>query len=156
MINLFSKFNTPKNIECLSAPNGTTRGIFSVIGTISIGNIELEILDGLSGHTAGQVFLYSRTHGLLFAADSVINFASLSKERADYSSLAAFLVTSVNVDSDSAKKERKGLLELAQETDTHLASYGRQCLICGGHGAVSVLEGGKLAVTGQIERYEAR
>ena len=116
-------------------------------------DVELEILDGLNGHTAGQVFLYSRTHGLLFAADSVINFASLSKERADYSSLAAFLVTSVNVDSDNARKERKGLLELAQDTDNEQISCGKRCLICGGHGAVSVLENGKLAAYGEIERY---
>jgi glyoxylase-like metal-dependent hydrolase (beta-lactamase superfamily II) len=153
MINLFSKFNTPKKIECISVPNGTTRGIFPVIGVVSIGAIELEILDGLSGHTAGQVFLYSRDHGLLFAADSVINFASLSKERADYSSLAAFLVTSVNVDSDSAKKERKGLLELVQKTDAYLAPARKQCLICGGHGAVSILKEGTLVVSGVIERY---
>ena len=153
MINLFSKFNTPKKIECISVPSGTTRGIFPVIGVVSIGAVELEILDGLSGHTAGQVFLYSRTHGLLFAADSVINFASLSKERADYSSLAAFLVTSVNVDSDNAKKERKELLELVQNTDAYLSPSGKQCLICGGHGAVSILKEGTLVVSGVIERY---
>jgi len=153
MINLFSRFNTPDEIECFFAPNGNTRGIFPLIGRVSIGDIELEVLDGLSGHTAGQVFLYSRTSGLLFSADSVINFTSLSKERADYSSLAAFLVTSVNVDSDMAKKERKGLLELAQDTDNELISAGKHCLICGGHGAVSVLDGGKLVICGDIERY---
>ena len=153
MINLFSRFNTPDEIECFSDRNGITRGIFPVIGRVSIGSIELEVLDGLSGHTAGQVFLYSRKSGLLFAADSVINFASLSKERADYSSLAAFLVTSVNVDSDMAKKERKGLLEMAQDTDNELVSSGKRCLICGGHGAVSVLDDGKLVAFGDIERY---
>ncbi|MDO9326765.1 MAG: MBL fold metallo-hydrolase [Methanoregula sp.] len=153
MINLFSKFNIPKKIECISAPDGTTRGIFPVIGKVSIGAVELEILDGLSGHTAGQVFLFSQDHGLLFAADSVINFASLSKERADYNSLAAFLVTSVNVDSESAKKERKGLLELVQKTDIYLAPAGKRCLICGGHGAVSILDEGKLVICGDIERY---
>ena len=36
-----------------------------------------------------------------------------------------------------------------------LTGSGRRCLVCGGHGAVSVLENGKLAVTGTIERYEA-
>ena len=154
MINLFSRLNIPEKIECISAHGKTARGIFPVIDRVSIGNIELEVLDGLSGHTAGQVFLYSRTSGLLFAADSVINFASLSKERADYSSLAAFLVTSVNVDSDMAKKERKGLLELAQDTDNELISNGRLCLICGGHGAVSVLDDGNLVVFGDIERYK--
>lgn len=153
MINLFSKFNNPKNIECFSASDGTTRGIFPVIGKISTGEVNLEILDGLSGHTAGQVFLYSPVHGLLFAADSLINFASLSQERADYSSLAAFLVTSVNVDSENARKERKGLLELVQKTDTLLSPVGKQCLICGGHGAVSVLVEGKLVAYGAIEHY---
>jgi glyoxylase-like metal-dependent hydrolase (beta-lactamase superfamily II)/uncharacterized protein with ACT and thioredoxin-like domain len=153
MINLFSRFNTPEEIDCISAPTGITREIFPVIGTVSIGDIELEVLNGLGGHTAGQVFLYSRRSGLLFAADSVINFASLSQERADYSSLAAFLVTSVNVDSDMAKKERKDLLELARDTDNELSSSGRRCLICGGHGAVSVLESGKLVAYGKTERY---
>lgn len=153
MINLFSKFNTPNTVECLAGPEGKMQGIFPVIGSVSIGNVELEILDGFNGHTAGQVFLYSRNLGLIFAADSVINFASLSQERADYSSLAAFLVTSVNVDSGSAKKERIGLLDLARETDVHLASSGRRCLICGGHGAVSVLEGTKLVASGEIERF---
>jgi glyoxylase-like metal-dependent hydrolase (beta-lactamase superfamily II) len=155
MINLFSKFNTPADIRCFGPLAGTTRGIFPVIGTCSIGDVELEILDGLGGHTHGQVFLYSKGHGLLFAADSVINFASMTKERADYSSLAAFLVTSVNVDSEYARKERKALLELAEETNRELSKTGRTCLICGGHGAVSVLEAGKLAVTGTIKRYDA-
>jgi glyoxylase-like metal-dependent hydrolase (beta-lactamase superfamily II) len=153
MINLFSRFNTPEEICCISSPNEKNRGIFPVIGMITIGDLELEVLDGLGGHTEGQIFLYSRKTGLLFAADSVINFASLSKERADYSSLAAFLVTSVNVDSDSAKKERKGLFELAQDTDNELISTGKHCLICGGHGAVSVIENGKLVICGEIEHY---
>lgn len=155
MINLFSRFAIPEDIRCFSEPTGKTRGIFPVIGTVTIGSLELDVLDGLGGHTFGQVFLYSREHGLLFAADSVINFASLTKDRADYSSLAAFLVTSVNVDSDRAKQERINLMALADETDRALGASGRRCLICGGHGAVSVLENGKLVPYGEIERYEA-
>ena len=155
MINLFSKFNTPSDIRCFEGPSGAIRGIFPVIGTLEIGSIVFEVLESLGGHTFGQIFLYSREEGLLFAADSVINFASLSKERADYSSLAAFLVTSVNVDSERATKERRALLELAKETDEYLKKSGKRCLICGGHGAVSVLENGKLAVAGTIEQYRA-
>jgi glyoxylase-like metal-dependent hydrolase (beta-lactamase superfamily II)/ACT domain-containing protein len=155
MINLFSRFNTPEDIRCFGAPEETTRGIFPVIGRFTIGDIELEVLDGLGGHTHGQVFLYAKDHGLLFTADGVINFASLTRERADYSSLAAFLVTSVNVDSEQASKERKALIALAQETDAALAGSGRCCLVCCGHGAVSVVENGKLAVNGTIERYKA-
>ncbi len=156
MINLFSRFNTPKDIRCFSGPDGSARKTFPVIGRCRIGDIELEVLDGLGGHTHGQVFLYSRDHGLLFTADSIINFTSLTKERADYNSLAAFLVTSVNVDSENAKKERMGLLDLAQETDAVLASSCHRCLICGGHGAVSVLENKKLIPAGTIERFNAK
>ncbi len=155
MINLFSRFSVPADIHCFGQPNGEKRGIFPVIGSITIGPLVLDVLDGLGGHTFGQVFLYSKEYGLILAADSVINFGSLTKARADYSSLAAFLVTSVNVDSDRAKQERIALTALAEETDKALASTGRRCLICGGHGAVSVLENGKLTAFGTAEEYHA-
>lgn len=155
MVNLFSKFTVPPEVQCFTGPSGTCRGIFPVIGSFRVGDLDLEVLDGLGGHTCGQVFLYSKAYGLIFAADSVINFGSLTKERADYSSLAAFLVTSVNVDSDRAKQERVALTDLADETDKALVASGKRCLICGGHGAVSVLANGKLAAYGEIERYEA-
>ncbi|MFA5254849.1 MAG: MBL fold metallo-hydrolase, partial [Methanoregula sp.] len=97
--------------------------------------------------------LFSAEEGLLFTADAVINFSSLTKERADYSSLADFLVTSVNVDSELARKERRALLELAAETDRALAPKDKRCRICGGHGTISVLENGKLATCGEVIRY---
>jgi hypothetical protein len=59
----------------------------------------------------------------------------------------------VNVDSELAKKERKVLLDLALETDAKLVTAGRRCLVCGGHGAVSVLEGTRLIAHGTVERY---
>jgi len=155
MINLFSKFNTPISVQCFSAPAGMMRGIFPVLDSIRIGDLELEVLEGLGGHTRGQIYLYSQRAGLLFAADSVINFASLTRERADYSSLAAFLVTSVNVDSDLAKKERKALLDLTSRTDKALLKTGRRCLVCGGHGAISVYEGTALVAHGDIEHYQS-
>ena len=153
MINLFSKFNSPVQVQCFGNPPKTMRGIFPVLCTVKIGDLEMEVLEGLGGHTCGQIYLYSQKTGLLFAADSVINFSSLTPERADYSSLAAFLVTSVNVDSDLAKKERRALLDLVQQTDTALVSTGRRCLLCGGHGAVSILDGNTLVSYGTIERY---
>jgi hypothetical protein len=77
----------------------------------------------------------------------------MTKERADYSSLAAFLVTSVNVDSGRASQERKALLALAETTDAAMKKIRKRCLVCGGHGAVSVIENGRLAAYGPIEHY---
>ena len=153
MINIFSRFISPKHVQTFATSPVTMRGIFPVLGIVKIGDLDIEILEGLGGHTCGQIYLYSQKAGLLFAGDSVINFSSLTKDRADYSSLAAFLVTSVNVDSELAKKERKALLDLAYETDAKLVEEGRRCLICGGHGAVSVLEETRLTVYGPIKRY---
>ncbi|HNX17093.1 MAG TPA: MBL fold metallo-hydrolase [Methanoregula sp.] len=153
MINLFSLFNPSKKITCLPPAGEEKCSIFPVLGTVKIGDLELLVLEGLGGHTYGQIYLFSESDGLIFTADAVINFSSLTQERATYSSLADFLVTSVNVDSDLARKERKALLELIAKTDQKLAPLQKRCLCCGGHGAVSLLENGKLVPYGEIVHY---
>ncbi|MCX6682194.1 MAG: hypothetical protein NTY71_04330 [Methanoregula sp.] len=102
------------------------------------------MLEFVGGHLSGQVYLFSAESGLLFTADSVINLESLTPERSSYNSLADFLVTSVNVDSELAKRERKALFDLIAATDAALRPQGKRCMVCGGHGAVSVYEDGKL------------
>ena len=64
-------------------------------------------------------------------------------------------MTSVNVEGRGADEERKALLELALKLDDNLSLRGKRCMICGGHGAVSVLAGNKLATYGSVERYRA-
>ncbi len=155
MINLFSGFTSPENVILFPREPTGMRGIFPVIGTVTIDSIRLDVLESLGGHMVGQVYLFSEEHGLLFAADSVINFASLTPDRSAYNSLADFLVTSVNVDSELAKKERKALFDLVAATDEALKGSGKRCIICGGHGAVSVYEGGKLVTYGDVEHYGA-
>ncbi|HSV42213.1 MAG TPA: MBL fold metallo-hydrolase, partial [Methanomassiliicoccales archaeon] len=67
--------------------------------------------------------------------------------------LAKNLMTSVNVDSGRAEKERAGLMDLALQMDEKMKKMGRRCLICGGHGAVSTIEDGRLATHGAPVRY---
>jgi glyoxylase-like metal-dependent hydrolase (beta-lactamase superfamily II) len=153
MINLFSRFNPPADIDLFLEGGGEHEGLFPVLEQLQIGDLDLQVLESLGGHLHGQIFLLSRSHGLLFTADSLMNFGSLTEERRRYNSLADFLVTSVNVDSELARAERRALLELATGIDGARAGL-RQCLICGGHGAVSVLgPDGKLTVFGEIEHY---
>jgi len=56
----------------------------------------------------------------------------------------------VNVDSELARKERKALLALVEDWE---AETGRKCLICCGHGAVSVIRDGRLEAEGDVVRY---
>src|SRR5690606_24221592 len=87
--------------------------------------------------------------------DALINFRSLSPDRTEYNILADYLMTSVNVDSKLAREERKTLFSLISEIDEKLAGKGRKCLICCGHGSISVMEEGKLVEYTGSERYIA-
>jgi glyoxylase-like metal-dependent hydrolase (beta-lactamase superfamily II) len=153
IINLFSKFSPPTNRTLFSRDATGHRGIFPIIDTFRIGGHRFEVLESLGGHIHGQVFLLAPDLGLLFTSDALMNFASLTAERQLYNSIADFLVTSVNVDSDIARQERRELMKLAEEIDGEMKGIGRRCLICGGHGAVSTLEDGRLTAYGEISHY---
>ena len=155
LIGLFSRFNPPGNVVLFGEGKGEKVGLFPVIDQFTIGGLQFQVLEGLGGHQYGQVYLFNEEEGLIFTADTVINFEHLTKERAVYSSLAAFLVTSVNVDSDIAKRERKSLFEIIAKTNQQLENKRKSCMICGGHGPVSVLSAGKLVPYGPVELYHA-
>jgi glyoxylase-like metal-dependent hydrolase (beta-lactamase superfamily II)/uncharacterized protein with ACT and thioredoxin-like domain len=161
MINLFSRFTPPSNVILFPdlSPSGKEtekRGTFPVVSRFRIGDLEFEALQGLGGHMHGELFYLCPEEGLLFPQDAVINFRSLSPARTEYNVLADYLMTSVNVDSGLAKEERKVLLSFIQELDSELVKKGRRCLVCCGHGSISVLENGKLVEHSSPERYLAR
>jgi glyoxylase-like metal-dependent hydrolase (beta-lactamase superfamily II) len=153
LINLFSEFNPPKRYEVFGDRPRSRHAGFDEIDEFLVGHLHFKVLNGLGGHVHGQVYYMCEEEGLLFTGDSLINFASFTKEREDFNTLAKILMTTVNVDSQAARKEREGLLELAAALDARLKSEGRRCLVCGGHGAISILDDGKLLAHGPEERY---
>ena len=150
MINLFSRFSPPEQYILIPEKGEGERGGFPVLERLTLGGIRFEVLGSLGGHLCGQIFLYAPDAGLLFSADSLMNFASFSEERKNYNSLADFLVTSVNVDSELARAERQMLTHLASSAP---AGSPRPFLVCGGHGAVSYFKDGGLQVYGDVQRY---
>jgi glyoxylase-like metal-dependent hydrolase (beta-lactamase superfamily II) len=153
MIDLFSRALPLKQVEVLEAAGPEQVHGLRVLREWRVGAVRLHILEGLGGHLRGQVFAVSPTHHLLFTGDSLINFSSLTPERERYASLARDLMTTVNVDSDKASKERIALMAIAEEMDREAARSGTRCLVCCGHGAVSVLDGRKLSAFGEVRRY---
>lgn len=153
MIALFSRWNPPKeeNIRLFPESSDEFRSVFPIIGRMNIAGIDFEVLISQGGHQYGQLILFSPDTGILFTADSLMNFQSFSEDRSRYNSIADFLVTSVNVDSDLARSERKALLKMAVDYE---AETGKKCLICGGHGTVSILDTeGRLVTFGEPEHY---
>ncbi len=153
LINLFSRFTPPEKVELFPQEVLGLREIFPVIMRFNFAGYEFEVLESLGGHLYGQVFFFCEKAGLLFTGDSLLNLKSFTPERLEFAKLAKILMTSVNVDSEIATKERLALLKLAEQTDAKLKIQGRCCLICGGHGAVSVLKSGELEATGKIEHF---
>ena len=154
MINLFGRMN-PGDSFCFfpSAGEKNLEG-FAVLDCISIGGHEFMILESHGGHQHGLIYLYSRTAGVLFTSDTVLNLASLTEERTRYNGFAVYLVTSVNVDPALVKIERTALTALARKADTLMQEkMGRPLFICCGHGPVSVFMDGGLAPAGKVIQY---
>jgi hypothetical protein len=150
LINLFSRFCPPRDTILLSPSGDAMRGRFPILATLEVGTHRFEVLEGMGGHLHGQIYLTSRELGVFFSADTVINFDHLTAERSRYNTLAVNLVTSVNVDSERAREERAELLGLVRETTGPFYEKREGCLICGGHGPVSILKERSLLPFGRI------
>ncbi|HEX2952687.1 MAG TPA: MBL fold metallo-hydrolase, partial [Bacillota bacterium] len=100
-----------------------------------------EIYEGSGGHLDGEMIYICRDYGIIFTGDNLVNIRGFSPERAEFNSLAPYLMRSVNVNSDKATAIRKGILEIIEALQSNNA---KPCIICGGHGPLSILEKGNL------------
>lgn len=112
------------------------------IGRFAAGDLEFEVHEGGGGHLRGEMVFLCRSRGVAFTGDNLVNISGFSFERAEFNALAPYLMTSVNVDSALALAMRRQTIALAEEAGR---AFGGRCLILGGHGPASVLQGAKLA-----------
>ena len=150
MIGTFSKWLPPDSYQKFQSSDKDKVGAFPVFGSLEACGYTFTVLESHGGHQYGQLFLLNEEAGLFFTVDSCLNLKSISPERTKYNQLADLFMTSVNVDSDLARKERKDLLEIAADLT---AKSDRPFYICCGHGAISTIKDGKLAAFGQTTRY---
>ncbi|WP_337984366.1 MBL fold metallo-hydrolase [Dehalobacter sp. DCM] len=111
------------------------------IGSFRVDHLEFTVYEGSGGHLYGEMVFVCSEYGLAFTGDILVNISGFSPERAEFNSLAPYLMRSVNVHSDKATVMRKqvtGLLDQIAEKNN------RPCLVCGGHGPISILKDGKL------------
>jgi len=154
LINLFSMFNPPSKVRLIpTEPKGSRSGL-PILEEVEICGLRFQILESLGGHLHGHVFYLCEDEGLLFTGDCLINFDSLTQEMEDFATLAKNLMTTVNVDSERAREERKDLINIARELDPVLKARGSRLLVCGGHGAISTLEADGLHTFGEMRRYD--
>jgi glyoxylase-like metal-dependent hydrolase (beta-lactamase superfamily II) len=143
MIVAVSKFRPPKetNVVLFEQGKGDKRGAFLILTEIAVGDLRFEILESFGGHHAGLVFLYCPNCGYLFSADSLVPIFALSEERCRYNRLADSLMTSVNVDPGTARKERQALMDIAI---SYRREHNAPCTVFSGHGPICIEQEGTL------------
>ncbi len=103
------------------------------IDTVNFGGIELEVYEGSGGHLFGEMVFLCRKYRMIFTGDIYVNIDGLSEERAEFNSLAPYLMTSVNTNSSCAANMRSEVFKL-------IDSVGKNGFrIFGGHGSVRKL-----------------
>lgn len=112
------------------------------IGNFTVGDLEFEVLEGSGGHVYGEMVFVCRKFGVAFTGDILVNISGFSPERAEFNSLAPYLMRSVNSDSVKATEMRKQIISLTEEIGE---SIQKPCIVCGGHGPLSIIVNHRIA-----------
>ncbi|HAN20110.1 MAG: MBL fold hydrolase [Clostridiales bacterium GWF2_36_10] len=118
--------NTPKNHDS-----------FIKIADLYIDDLDFEIYEGSGGHVYGEMIYVCKNAGVVFTGDILVNISGFSKERAEFNSLAPYLMKSVNVNSTKATVMRNQVVDIINKISV---DNKKPCIICGGHGPVSILQ----------------
>jgi glyoxylase-like metal-dependent hydrolase (beta-lactamase superfamily II)/acetolactate synthase regulatory subunit len=111
------------------------------IGNFSMADLEFEVYEGSGGHVRGEMVFVCRKYGVIFTGDILVNISGFTPERAEFNSLAPYLMRSVNIDSVKATRMRNEVIGLAGEIGKN---NQKPCIICGGHGPISTISNGKI------------
>jgi Zn-dependent hydrolases, including glyoxylases len=110
------------------------------IGGTDIAGLAFDIYEGSGGHVYGELVYVCEKAGLVFTGDILVNISGFSKERAEFNALAPYLMRSVNVDSKKATEMRR---QVTAVVDGISKKNQKPCVICGGHGPLSILADSK-------------
>ena len=97
------------------------------IGQVEFRGKRLTMYRGNGGHATGEVVIVDEAEKLVFCGDILVNIRGFTPAQAEYNQLAPYLMSSVNMNSALASKERKALTSLFNPDEY---SY------CCGHGAI--------------------
>ena len=99
----------------------------SPLGNIVLGALRFDFYAGNGGHAKGEMVIVCETLKLVFSGDILVNIAGFSPSQAAFNKLAPYLMTSVNMDSSAATKERNALTKRFPI---------EEFIYCCGHGAL--------------------
>jgi glyoxylase-like metal-dependent hydrolase (beta-lactamase superfamily II) len=119
------------------------------IGDFNITDLKFEVWEGSGGHLYGEMVFICQERGIVFTGDNLVNISGFSPERSEFNLLAPYLMRSVNIDSKKATLMRKAIIEMITTIENR---NQKPCIICGGHGPLSMLTDGKLINIPNVEK----
>ena len=140
---IISSYQTPneKSFQLINQYPVENNQPLSLIATMSFEDLSFDVYEGSGGHIAGETIFICKEHSLIFVGDNLVNINGFSKEQTEFSILAPYLMTSVNIDSQKAKEVRIAIMKLIAEVESNTQ---KPCLICSGHGKISILKDNRL------------
>ncbi len=99
----------------------------NLLGHIDFCGRRIDVYRGNGGHTAGELVAVDEADHLVFCGDIMVNVPGFSPQQHEFNLVAPYLLTSVNLDSRKASRERKKLNEMFPRNEY---------LYCCGHGGV--------------------
>jgi Zn-dependent hydrolases, including glyoxylases len=138
-----------ERFEILDADTPENHSELLHIGNFTVGDIDFKVYEGSGGHTPGEMVFVSETSGVIFTGDILVNISGFSSERAEFNSLAPYLMRSVNIDSKKATEMRNQVIKIAERVS---ADNKKPCIICGGHGPVSTIKNGRIVNSETTEK----
>ncbi|HBE80018.1 MAG TPA: MBL fold hydrolase, partial [Firmicutes bacterium] len=112
-------------------------------------DLKFEVWEGSGGHLYGEMVFICQERGIVFTGDNLVNISGFSPERSEFNLLAPYLMRSVNIDSKKATLMRKAIIEMIKTIENR---NQKPCIVCGGHGPLSMLTDGKLTGIPNVEK----
>ncbi len=104
---ILSDYQPPTLENCVIIGKKSDDLLISRIGKLRFFNLDFEVFEGCGGHVEGEIIIVNDECNLLFTGDILVNPNGFSKKQKQFNLYAPYLMTSVNVDSEKAKKLRE-------------------------------------------------
>lgn len=125
---------TPPKMEALRVVDGCPDDPSADIcrlGRIDFCSRQIDIYRGNGGHARGEIVAADEADGIIFCGDIWVNAVGFSPQQREFNQIAPYLLTSVNLNSELAARERRRLTEMFPR---------RRYIYCCGHGAIMEAE----------------
>ena len=108
---IISNYQPPNLNKCVVIGSKNDNSLLSKIGTLNFCDLDFDIYEGCGGHVKGEIIIVNKQHKIVFTGDIFVNAKGFSEKQKQFNILAPYLMTSVNVDSNMAKKLRDYIAE---------------------------------------------